>query len=74
MPPLVCTSPLTYTGQKALRTDLDNLKAALQGVQVEEVFVPSLAPRQLGVNEYYPSAVEWAKKWPFEEIWRARKT
>ncbi len=61
MPPLVCTSPLTYTGQKALRTDLDNLKAALQGVQVEEVFVPSLAPRQLGVNEYYPSAEDFLR-------------
>jgi SAM-dependent methyltransferase len=25
-------------------------------------------------HEYYSSAPEWAKKWPFEEIWRARKT
>lgn len=25
-------------------------------------------------HEYYGSNVEWAKKWPAEEIWRARKT
>jgi SAM-dependent methyltransferase len=23
-------------------------------------------------HEYYPTNVEWAKKWPFEELWRAR--
>jgi len=32
------------------------------------------APDDAVEHEYYPSAVEWAKKWPFEEIWRARKT
>jgi ubiquinone/menaquinone biosynthesis C-methylase UbiE len=24
-------------------------------------------------HEYYPSSPEWARKWPSEEIWRARK-
>jgi SAM-dependent methyltransferase len=32
------------------------------------------APDDAAVHEYYPFAPEWAKKWPFEEIWRARKT
>ncbi len=25
-------------------------------------------------HEYYGSNVEWSKKWPAEEVWRARKT
>jgi len=61
MPPLVCTAPLKYTGQQALQADLDNLKAALREVDVAEAFVPSLAPRQLGINEYYPSAEEFLR-------------
>src|SRR5438105_4213235 len=28
-PPLVCTGPITYKGQKALRADIDNLRAAI---------------------------------------------
>ncbi len=61
MPPLVCTAPLTYKGQQALQTDLDNLNAALKHVQVEEAFVPSMAPRELGINEYYSSAEDFLK-------------
>lgn len=60
-PPLVCTGPITYTGQEALQTDLANLKAALKNVQVEEAFVPSLAPRQLGINEYYKTSEEYLR-------------
>jgi 5-methyltetrahydropteroyltriglutamate--homocysteine methyltransferase len=60
-PLLVCTNPLTYTGQQALQTDLDNLTAALAEVHVEEAFVPSLAPRQLGSNEYYATAEEYLR-------------
>ena len=29
---MVCTGPITYKGQQALQTDIENLKAALQGV------------------------------------------
>ena len=32
------------------------------------------APDDAREHDYYPFAPEWAKKWPFEEIWRARKT
>lgn len=60
-PRLVCTGPITYTGQKALQADLENLKLALRDVQVEEAFVPSMAPRQLGENEYYNSAEEFLR-------------
>jgi 5-methyltetrahydropteroyltriglutamate--homocysteine methyltransferase len=42
-PPLF-TGPITYTGHAAVRADLDNLKAALKGVDVAEAFVTSVAP------------------------------
>ena len=58
MKPLAITGPITYKGQAAVQTDIDNLKAALQGVQVEEVFMPSLGPRMLGKNEYYKTDEE----------------
>jgi 5-methyltetrahydropteroyltriglutamate--homocysteine methyltransferase len=53
---LVCTGPVTYTGQAALKTDLDNLKSALAGVNPSEVFVPSISPASFedwNKNEYY---------------------
>jgi 5-methyltetrahydropteroyltriglutamate--homocysteine methyltransferase len=46
---------VTYRGQEAVHTDIDNLKAALAGVNAEEVFMPSIAPRGLGQNDYYPT-------------------
>jgi 5-methyltetrahydropteroyltriglutamate--homocysteine methyltransferase len=41
---MTCTGPITYKGQKQLETDLDNLRAALQGLDPTEVFVPSVSP------------------------------
>ena len=52
---MVCVGPVTYKGQAALRTDIDNLKAALTGVTPAEVFMPAIAPRSLGKNDYYPT-------------------
>jgi 5-methyltetrahydropteroyltriglutamate--homocysteine methyltransferase len=55
---LVCTGPITYKGQKALQTDLENLKAALTGVKVEEAFMPASSPTNIEgqrKNEYYPT-------------------
>jgi len=37
----LCTGPVKYRGGQALKTDLDNLKAALKGVDVTDAFVPS---------------------------------
>ena len=31
------------------------------------------APLEAGDAEYYSSDAEWAKKWPWEEIWKGRK-
>jgi len=53
VPPLVCTGPISYVGHAVLQKDIENLKAALQNVQVEEAFMPALAPRVIGRNAYY---------------------
>jgi 5-methyltetrahydropteroyltriglutamate--homocysteine methyltransferase len=54
----VCTGPISYTGQAALRHDIDNFTAALQGVEVEDAFLPVAAPASVEPgrsNEHYPS-------------------
>jgi 5-methyltetrahydropteroyltriglutamate--homocysteine methyltransferase len=51
--PMVCTGPVTYRGQDALRKDLDTLKAALVGAHVEEAFMPAVAPSGVGSNQFY---------------------
>jgi len=51
--PLVCTGPVRYQGKEAVQRDIDNLKAALSGVNSEEAFLPSVAPSGVGFNEYY---------------------
>ena len=53
-----CTGPLKYTGHDAVKTDIENFKAALQGVRVEEAFLPAVAPGTIEhwmKNEYYPN-------------------
>jgi 5-methyltetrahydropteroyltriglutamate--homocysteine methyltransferase len=57
----VCVGPITYTGQAELQRDIDNFKAALQGVPVQEAFLPVAAPASVipdRKNEYYKSAEE----------------
>jgi 5-methyltetrahydropteroyltriglutamate--homocysteine methyltransferase len=53
----VFTGPVTYRGEHATRRDLENLKAALSGVDVEEAFVTAVAPYSFerGQNRYYSS-------------------
>jgi 5-methyltetrahydropteroyltriglutamate--homocysteine methyltransferase len=58
-PPLICTGPVTYTGQAILRTDIDNLKSAMAELNVEEGFMPSMAPRLIGRNAYYASGADF---------------
>ena len=55
---LVCTGPVAYKGVAALKTDLENLKGALVGVDPAEVFVPAISPASFedwNKNEYYNS-------------------
>lgn len=60
----VCVGPITYTeeGRAQLRRDIENFKLALQQVQVEEAFLPVVAPCSISVNyknEYYKSEEEF---------------
>ena len=53
-----CNAPLKYIGQAEVQADIDNFKAALQGEQVEEAFLPAVAPGTMEhwmKNEYYPT-------------------
>lgn len=57
----VCVGPIAYTGQAELKRDIDNFKAALNGTQVEEAFLPVAAPASVipdRKNEYYKSDEE----------------
>jgi 5-methyltetrahydropteroyltriglutamate--homocysteine methyltransferase len=57
--PFVCTGPVSYRGQEAVRRDIENLKAALQGLEPADVFMPAVAPSGVGKNEYYASEKEY---------------
>ena len=53
--PMKCTGPVTYQGHAALKTDIENLRAACQAAGVASAFMPAIAPRGVGNNQYYPS-------------------
>ena len=59
MVPFVCTSPISYRGQEAVLRDIENLKAALNGVQPAAAFLPAVAPSGVGKNEYYKTEEEY---------------
>ena len=40
----VAVGPIKYTGQAAIKRDIDNFKAALKGAKVEGAFLPVVAP------------------------------
>lgn len=55
---VVCNAAVTYTGQHAVRMDIDNLKAACGSVEVDEAFITAVAPGSIitrRINHYYPS-------------------
>jgi 5-methyltetrahydropteroyltriglutamate--homocysteine methyltransferase len=56
---IICKGPISYTGQDLLQTDIDNLKAACEGKQIEEIFMPSSGPSGFGRNEYYDTDEEY---------------
>ena len=54
--------PLTYIGEAALKTDLDNFRNALKGVTVAEAFLPANTPGTVEHwlrNEHYKSQEEF---------------
>jgi len=56
--PMVCTGPVSYRGEEALRRDIDTLKAAISGTK-SAAFMPAVAPSGAGSNEYYASEEEF---------------
>ena len=71
-----CTGPISYIGQEAVRTDIDNMKAAVAGQEVEDVFVAVASPtsvQSLLVNRHYASDEEygWAVAEAMREEYRA---
>ena len=59
--PTVCRAPITYKGQKLLEQDLATFKAALQGLSVQDAFVPAIAPAMVGrgQNQFYKTDEEY---------------
>jgi 5-methyltetrahydropteroyltriglutamate--homocysteine methyltransferase len=57
--PMVCTGPIRYCGGESLKRDIENLKAAVSGVNAHAVFMPSVAPSGIGSNEYYRTEEEF---------------
>ena len=60
--PMLCTGPVKYIGQEALANDITNLKNALKGKSVIDVFMPAVSPGQVvryHVNKHYKSADEF---------------
>jgi 5-methyltetrahydropteroyltriglutamate--homocysteine methyltransferase len=61
-PRFACTGPVTYTGHARVQADIENLKAALSGVDVEEAFLPAISPSNVEgrhANRYYKTDEEY---------------
>ncbi|MBI2538216.1 MAG: hypothetical protein HYW04_00230 [Deltaproteobacteria bacterium] len=53
-----CNGPLQYIGHAGLKAEIENFTAALEGLKVEEAFLPAIAPGTIEhwmKNDYYPS-------------------
>ena len=58
----VCVEPIVYTDTHSMKRDIEHMKAALAGVDVEEGFLPVVAPASAafnGVNDYYKTDEEY---------------
>jgi len=63
----LCIRPLIWKGEAALRADIDNFKAAIGNLTVEEGFVPCASVgiiAQRFANAYYPSKRSLFKQSP----------
>ena len=62
VPTVACVAPIKYSDRSSIDRDIANLKAALRSVNVEEAFLPVVAPASTaydGVNEYYPTEKDY---------------
>ena len=58
----LCNGPVKYRGAEILKVDLDNLKAALKGVDIVDAFVPSTSVSSIedwNRNVYYKSEEDY---------------
>jgi 5-methyltetrahydropteroyltriglutamate--homocysteine methyltransferase len=58
----MCTGPITYRGSTAVQTDIANFRAALQGRNFEEAFIPAVAPGTIELqraNHFYKTEEEY---------------
>lgn len=57
-----CDGPVTYVGQRAVQADIDNLKAAVEGVPAAATFMSAASPGVIAVfspNRHYGSQEEY---------------
>jgi len=58
---LMSTGPVAYIGQAAIKADIETLKAAMNGLAVEEAFMPATSAYGFGRNAYYASEDEYVE-------------
>ncbi|MBV9237555.1 MAG: cobalamin-independent methionine synthase II family protein [Xanthobacteraceae bacterium] len=72
---LTCTGPVKYVGHAAIKRDIDNLKAALAGARVEDLFMTAVSPATLQIlpNEHYKNREDytWALAEAIHEEYKA---
>jgi 5-methyltetrahydropteroyltriglutamate--homocysteine methyltransferase len=62
VPTEACVGPIKYRDHASINRDIANLKSALRAVNVEEAFLPVVAPASSaydGVNEFYPTEKDY---------------
>jgi 5-methyltetrahydropteroyltriglutamate--homocysteine methyltransferase len=59
--PVKCVGPISYQGHAALQADIANLRAAMDAAGIDHAFMPAVAPRGVGRNEYYSSEEAYAE-------------
>jgi 5-methyltetrahydropteroyltriglutamate--homocysteine methyltransferase len=62
VPADICDGPIAYKDKDSIRIGLEQFKAALNGVKVEEAFYTAVAPASVGydaINEHYSSEREY---------------
>ena len=54
---LACVGPMGWKNRASVQVDINNFRAALEGVQHTEAFIPAISPGTLAqnvINDYYP--------------------
>ena len=57
-----CTGPISYKGLALVKAEIENLKAALEGLPHEDVFMPAIAPSYIAAtlpNQHYRTETEY---------------